>query len=505
MMGSSTVSRPSAARPAPAAEAFPTARRATARPSLVPRRAARNFAALAAAEFLCRGASMALALLLAQRLGAAGFGRVEFALSIVVWLVLLVREGFDLIATREIARHPRLIRAIVNHVLMLRAIIAAVLITVLNASSRLLLSSAADRGLFAVYSLMLATTAVGLDYVFRGRERMGWVALSMLIRVGGHGLGLIALVRGPEHILRVPLCLIGGEVLGIGLIWGCYVRRFGWPRPSLRGTRFLRVVARRGGPVYVMQVAQAVLTSMDLVIMGLLSHWAAIGQYGASHRIIMAFMTLGLVFQQAILPGLARMWREGSKSGRRALTNLVRVIVIGALPVAVGTTLLAQPIIALLFAPDFAPAAPLLAVGIWRAPLLVLAFLFQTSLIALNRDVTGLPWLLAGVAAAVPLIAGGWWAFGPWGVSLAMVAVALGLCAGGLWRLHRNGTGLIGFPVAPLLGAAAVMAVVCTRLKEAPVWIALGAGLGAYLASLVALGGLRLRELRGLYAPQAAA
>ena len=51
---------------------------------------------------------------LAKCLGTAGYGRIEFAFNVVFWLVLLVRDGLEVIAAREIARHPRLIRPLVD-------------------------------------------------------------------------------------------------------------------------------------------------------------------------------------------------------------------------------------------------------------------------------------------------------------------------------------------------------------------------------------------------------
>ncbi len=55
------------------------------------------------AEIACRALSVAVTLSLAKRLGTAGYGRIEFAFTIVFWLVLIVRDGFEGIASRELA------------------------------------------------------------------------------------------------------------------------------------------------------------------------------------------------------------------------------------------------------------------------------------------------------------------------------------------------------------------------------------------------------------------
>ena len=84
------------------------------------RRIASNFAVLGVAEVVCRGCSVLATLALTRRLRPAGYGRVEFAFNVVFWLVLIVRDCFETIVTREVARHPRITRSLVNHVLAVK-------------------------------------------------------------------------------------------------------------------------------------------------------------------------------------------------------------------------------------------------------------------------------------------------------------------------------------------------------------------------------------------------
>src|SRR5579883_789319 len=96
------------------------------RPTPAPRIAS-NFAALSVAEIVCRGTSVAVTLSLTRSLSDEGYGRIEFVFNIVFWLVLLVRDSIEVIAARELARHPRLIRPLVNHILAVKGILALIL------------------------------------------------------------------------------------------------------------------------------------------------------------------------------------------------------------------------------------------------------------------------------------------------------------------------------------------------------------------------------------------
>jgi O-antigen/teichoic acid export membrane protein len=456
--------------------------------------------ALSAAEIACRGISVAVTLFLAKTLGAAGFGRIEFAFNIVFWLVLLVREGLDIIAAREIARHPRLVRPMVNHILAIRGTLALSLLSGLLLVGYATLSDFTDRLILSLYGLLLLTTACGLDYVYRGLERMWLVAISLAIRTSIYAVGVALLVFRPEQALWVPVCLVTGELSGIALVWWVYTRRYGWPRPSLRGSRRLTVFVNRGRPIYLIQVSQAVIGSTDLLVVGLMSLWADVGRYGAPHRMVTAILTFGLIFQQVVFPSLARSWRADPTEGRRALNALVRVLVLGLVPITVGVMILSAPLVKFLLPPEYAEAGLLLALGIWRAPLLTLAYLYQTSLIALNREAAGVKLLLAGALGAGPLVAVFRWSFGLPGAAVAVILTGLALVIAGHCRLAQEGRAPVWhYHLGKPLLAAAPMAAVCCTLRQGPVLVSVLVGATTYGMALGALGGLKRSDLKTIF------
>ena len=462
-------------------------------------RIASNFAALSVAEVACRAISVVVTLSLAQRLGRAGYGRIEFAFNVVFWLVLLVREGLDVIATREIARHPRLIRPLVNHILAIRCCLAVALLTGLVAVGTLAFSEPTERLIIALYGLMLLTTAIGLDFVYRGLERMGLVAVSLLIRTAIYAVGVGIWVTDASRIEWVPICLVLGEICGIALVWGHYVRTYGMPRPTLHATRALRTIIRRGRPVYLIQISQAVIGSADLLVVGVLSQWADVGLYGAPHRVVTAILTFGIIFRQVVFPMLARTWRASPEEGRAALDGMVRVLMLGLLPVAVGATVLAEPLIAFLLGPDYEGAGLLLAIGAWRIPLLTLAFLYQTALIALNREAAGVRMLMWAALVIGPLTAVLRVQFDLVGASASVVIVGLLLTFCGYRRLAEEGRAPawhhhLGVPIL----ASMAMVPACLLLARWHVLLSVAGGAMVYVLVLALLRALPSNELRAL-------
>jgi O-antigen/teichoic acid export membrane protein len=446
---------------------------------------------LGVAEVLCRGASVLATLALAKRLGAAGYGRVEFAFNVVFWLVLIVRDCFETIVTREVARHPRITRSLVNRVLAVKVALALTLFVGLWAAGSLTLGEPVDVRLLALYGLLLFTTALGIDFVFRGTERMGLVALSLCVRTTVYCAGVFLFVRDASRIAYVPLWLAGGEAVGIALVWVAYARRHGFPRPVF-GLRFFLVILRRGRSIALIQLSQAVLVTADLMVVGLLTEWTNVGRYGAPHRMVSALTAFGLIFQQVVFPALSKSWRRSGETGRQLLDVAVRVLMIGYVPIAVGGMVLSGSLVRFLLPTEYQDSAPLLAIGIWRAPLLSLAFLYQSALIAMNRESAGLRLLVGGAAASAPCVALSYWRFGTPGASAAVLMLGLSLVVAGYAYLAREGRApsVTHHLARPVLSSLA-MVPVCFWLKDFHVAAAVAAGAAVYATTLAALGGFK--------------
>ena len=457
------------------------------------RRIASNFAILGVAEVACRGLSVLLTISLYHRLGPDGFGRIEFAFNLVFWLVLIVRDCFETIVTREIARHPSLTRGLVNHVLTVKVFFACSLFSLLLVAGRAGFTEPIDFRILGLYGLLLLTTALGLDFVFRANESIGLVAVSLVLRTCIYCTGVSFLVHDASQILMVPACLAVGEFSGIALVWGVYAARFGFPHPKFGG-RFSVVLLERGRSIGLIHLCQAILVSVDLFVVGLMNRWADVGRYGGPHRMISAVMAFGLIFQQVVFPALSRSWRTSPEEGKRLFDLSVRVLMTGFIPIAIGGSLLAEPLVRVLFPSDYENAISLLGIGIWRAPLFCLAFLYQSSLIAMNRESAGLRLLAWGAIASAPLVVILQLIFGLLGATISMIVVGIALVSAGYFTLAKEGRAPafhhhVGLPLLASMG----MAPVCLVLLRVHVALAvLGGGL-TYLTVLKALGGLNFR------------
>jgi hypothetical protein len=138
----------------------------------------------------------------------------------------------------------------------------------------------------------------------------------------------------------------------------------------------------------------------------------------------------------------------------------------------------------------------LLAIGIWRAPLLILAFLYQTTLIALNRETVGVRSLALAALGIGPLVAIFRVSFGLPGAAAAVLLLGMGLVLAGYGSLAREGRQPSWHHHLARPGLAVlVMIPVCLVLVRWHVFAAVIGGALSYGMVLLALGGLQRTRL----------
>jgi O-antigen/teichoic acid export membrane protein len=354
--------------------------------------------------------------------------------------------------------------------------------------------------LLGVYGLLLLTTSLGVDYAFRGMERMGVVAISLVIRTIVYVVGVTISEIGPGRLEVVPIWLVFGEAVGILFSWTMLVRGYGWPRMRWGRWRFSRVFAARCRSIYLMQGSQSILASLDMIIVGFTSTWVEVGRYGAAHRMVSIGLAVGMMVPQVVFPSLARSWRMGSGEARGILDGVVRLVVMASVPLVVGVLVFGGPVVGLIFGGEFRGTGRYLSMGIARAPIFVMAYLYMTTLVALNRESRGVWIQVAAAISAVVLVCMGRWLMGPEGAILGMLATGVGVWVAGYWSLRELGRapGWHHHVWRPIV-AGFLMWVVGVRSEGMGLALGMLLSVVCYVVVLVGLGGIGLGELLAIW------
>jgi len=115
-----------------------------------------------------------------------------------------------------------------------------------------------------------------------------------------------------------------------------------------------------------------------------------VGLYGAAAAITAALMLLPLAYRTAVFPPMSRLYATSRPAMQTLFDRSFKYLIILALPMAVGTILLADPFITLVYEGGFAPSAAVL-----RVLMLPTVIIFANVLNARLLVVSNNQWVIA--------------------------------------------------------------------------------------------------------------
>lgn len=145
---------------------------------------------------------------------------------------------------------------------------------------------------------------------------------------------------------------------------------------------------------------------LDAFLISLLLTESDIGWYGASQTIVLGFWMMSSAIRTTLYPVMARVHKENPARlpGLYRLSNQYLLLV--ALPIAAGITILAAPITHFIYASSFDPAIPALQVMIWAVLFAFLSVPNARLMLVLNRQHPA-GWM-TGISMAVNVLLNLW-------------------------------------------------------------------------------------------------
>jgi PST family polysaccharide transporter len=374
---------------------------------------------------------------LARVLGPEGWGEVAFVTAMAELIVILIEFGFNLSATRSIARYrddPFQRGKITMGVLTAQALLALIGVTTAIVASRfipLLREHAALLVAGLVYAV--AQGFVPLWY-FQGMER---IRLAAAIEISAKTVALAALfvfVKSPGDAWRALAiqALSPAVAVLIGLRLACAGMSC---RPQWN---LVTAVLKEGWHMFVFRSSESIYGVANAFLLGLYSPAIIVGYFGASEKVSKA--TAGLVnpIRESLYPRISNLIHRDRREARR-LASVGAALMMGfGLLLSICLFVFAGTIIAILMGGRFEPAVVVLKI---LSPLpLLLATTFscgQLWLLPLRKDRTVLRvgFLAAAVNLTCSFTLGPRWGHVGMAITVLVSEAVVALCL--LWNVVR--------------------------------------------------------------------
>jgi O-antigen/teichoic acid export membrane protein len=461
--------------------------------------AARNTAVLLAIRVGGPMLSMALVAVVSRALGAEDLGRYTLASAFLYFFNTVAPLGLYAIVTRDGARDRKALQALLAGSLVLGVASGLVTTAAMAVLASMLGYDPATRVVLVLASLtILPSTLVTLyEGAFTAAERMELIAASSgtdtLLKVlfgiaaivGGLGLPGVMLAAIAARVASVGVAMVLGRRLGLRVGWA--VERALVQRLATAAPTFLLIA-----------VFATLYWRIDVLMLSRMGTVEDVGYYGAAWRLL----EFAMIVPQSLCLALYPQMAGAASSNPQALGGLAdtarRYLAALSLPLAVCATVVAGPVLALLYGAPFAGAAPTLVVLMWT--LVPYGWVRYNAYVLVAADRQHVDLVLNVCMAAINVALNLVWipAYGPFGAALATLVSVCAYAVAQGWYLRRylpRYGAPIRVPPLPLAAAVATGAVVWMLHRSS---LVLGCLLApaVYGAILVAAGFFSASELR---------
>ena len=339
---------------------------------------------LSVGEILINALSFLALAYLARVLGPGGFGVIAFAASVVAFLNIL-HEGLNTFGAREIARDPSLLSRCTHDLLTLKLVLSLAMYGALGLLVYAVPQPLQVKYVLLGYGLTLFTAAFSPRWVFLGQQRFHLSALQGVLQQVTYVVGVFLFVTADSHLARVPAVQVVAEAIAVGVFFALLTRSVG----TIRWTGDVsawKSICRQSLPISAFSALMAVNYFADIVMLGLLASSASVGLYSAAYRIPLFILTLVSLYHLSIFPTLARYYDQGIRDAAELVSSSVRLSAMAAIPIAVGGSMLASPILTLVYGPEYVTATTAFRLLLWSAAIMITRTNYKIFLVAFHRQ-----------------------------------------------------------------------------------------------------------------------
>ncbi|MBE7550518.1 MAG: oligosaccharide flippase family protein [Anaerolineales bacterium] len=334
----------------------------------------------------------AFALLMLRILQPEGAGRYAFAVAFIGLAEILTRYGLGTLVTREVAANRAQSNRYLSNISILRLILWLVALPFMAAIlglyvifGGLTFDVVITVALFAVGTLF-SNMSDGLTALFYAHEKAEYpAAIASVTTLTRVSLGALTLLLGWGIIGLAGVSLIANLVTFLVLSYILVVKIF---RPTLETDRALqRDMMGESLPLMINHLLSTIFFRIDVFILSPTWGDAAVGFYNAAYKYIDGINIIPQYFTLALFPLMSRFAADSRDSLVRAYILSLRLLLLLALPLAVGTPFIARELILFLAGERFLPDSMIvLQLLIWFLPFSFINQVTQYVLIAINEQ-----------------------------------------------------------------------------------------------------------------------
>lgn len=319
---------------------------------------------------------------MARYLGVKDLGILSFALSFTLILGLIGDLGLSALTTREVSRNKSLAPKYLGNIFLIKVFLAiitfGVSVVVINALGY------SEQTIKVVYIITVSTILTNFiqifTSIFQAFERLEYLSISIVLTSVLMFIGIFFAIEQNFDLIYFAFIYLIVNAIVLGYNFFVCLMKFAVPNLKIDWI-FWKQTIRESIPFWLNSVFVLIYFKIDMVMLSMMNGDTAVGWYAASYRLIDALGLIPAVLMSTMYPVFSKLHISSKDFLEFAFKKSFKLLAIIAIPIGIGTTLLAEKIIVLIYGVQYIPSVIALQILIWAS---VLSFINYTPATYLN-------------------------------------------------------------------------------------------------------------------------
>ncbi|MBU4205153.1 flippase [Patescibacteria group bacterium] len=337
--------------------------------------------------------ALAAVAIITRQLGQTGFGEYTTVVTYLSFFAIAADLGLTLITVQMISKPDIDEDYVLGNLFGLRLVSALIFLAPAPLIAVFFPYSAAMKMgiIIASFSFLFIALNQVLVGVFQKNLRMDKVSIADIVSRVFLVVGIVIVYKFNYGLLSILLVTSLSSL--VNFIFHFYFSRQFTIIKLRFDFRFWQEIMIKSWPLALTITLNLIYLKTDTLLLSIVDRQsdigilAEVGLYGAAYKVIDVLVTLPFMFAGIILPILTLSWSQGKKEEfSTVLQKSFNVMAIIAIPVSLGTQLLAKDIMTLVAGPDFSGSGKILQILILAAGMIFLGNMLAHAIIAIEKQ-----------------------------------------------------------------------------------------------------------------------
>lgn len=458
-------------------------------------RIARNTAILTVAEVVTAVINLFFTMYVARYLGAEGFGVLSTALAFTALFGVFTDVGLNTLATREVARNKAMAPKYLGNIASMKIILNVLTLILVGSTINLIDYPTETKIVVYFIALYLIIDAFNQMFysIFRAYEKMEFVTL-------GRVLNAILMLSGALFAVSRGFSITAFALTYAAASASTFILNFGVSTTSFTRFKvehdfaFWRAAIREAWPFGLVAIFAGIYFWISSVMLSLIQGDKAVGWFNTAFRLVFSLAIIPNIYFSAAFPVMSQFYLSSKDSLRFLFERSTRYMFILAVPIAIGTSILAPRAINLIFGAEYSNSVGVLQVLVWAVAIVFVTTGYIQLFASVNKQI--IVTIMTGICAVVNVVLNLILIpkYSYIGASIATLATELTSIIIAIYFSSKIGQGLSGKAIISIflkaLGASTVMGLFVFWQKNLNLWLLIPSSALLYFTVLFIIRGI---------------